>query len=87
MPLIEQAHVSHVDGGNAPCAAVHRGQKLVGAAHKLAGAVEARERFDALGDGAFALELGNGKAVVVERTVDGAQATIELFQDGRCLVD
>ena len=87
VPLIEQAHMSHVDGGNAPGAAVHRGQKLVGAAHKLAGTVETRERVDTLGDGAFTLKLGNGKAVVMKRPVDGMQAAIKLFQDGRRLVD
>lgn len=87
VPFVKQAHVSHVDGGNAPCAALCRRQKGIGASHKLTGAVETGERVDALGECAFVLDFGNAETVVVERSVYGANAAVEFVQNGRRLVN
>ena len=77
VPFIKQAHVSHVDGGDAPGTVASCLEKCVGAPHKLAGSIEARERIDALDDGAFALCLGYGEAVVGNKSAGRAKATVE----------
>ena len=77
VPFVEQSHVSHVDGGDAPSAAVSCLKKCVGTPHKLTGSIEARERIDAFGDGAFTLNLGYGEAVVGGKPAGRAKATVE----------
>ena len=77
MPFIEQSHVSHVDGGDAPGTVAPCLEKCVGAPHKLAGSTEAREHIDAFGDGAFALYLGYGETVVGNKSAGRAKTTVE----------
>ena len=77
VPFVEQPHVSHVDGSDTPSAVAPCPQKCVGTPHKLAGSIEARERIDAFGDGAFALNLGYGEAVVGCKPAGGAKTTVE----------
>ena len=77
VPFVEQSHVSHIDGGDTPGAVAPCLEKFVGAAHKLAGSIETRERIDAFGDGAFALHLGYGEAVVENKPAGRANATVE----------
>lgn len=77
VPFIKQAHVTHVDGGDAPGVVAPCLEKCVGAPHKLAGSIEARERVDTFGDGAFALRLGYGEAVVGNKPAGRAKATVE----------
>ena len=77
VPFVEQSHVPHVDGGDTPCAVAPCLEKCVGAPHKLAGSTETREHIDALGDGAFALYLGYGEAVVGDKSAGRAKATVE----------
>ena len=77
VPFIKQAHVAHVDRGDAPGAVAPCLEKCVGAPHKLAGSIESRERVDTFGDGAFALRLGYGEAVVGNKPAGRAKATVE----------
>ena len=77
VPFVEQSHVPHVDGGDAPGAVTSCLEKFVGAPHKLAGSTEAREHIDAIGDSAFALYLGYGEAVVGDKSAGRAKATVE----------
>lgn len=77
IPFVKQAHVAHVDRGDAPGAVAPCLEKSVGAPHKLAGSIEARERVDTFGDGAFALSLGYGEAVVGNKPAGRAKATVE----------
>ena len=77
VPFIKQAHVAHVDRGDAPGTVAPCLEKCVGAPHKLAGSIEAREQVDAFGDGAFALRLGYGEAVVGNKLAGRAKATVE----------
>ena len=77
VPFIKQAHVAHVDRGDAPGAVAPCLEKCVGAPHKLAGSIEARERVDTFGYGAFALRLGYGEAVVGNKPAGRAKATVE----------
>lgn len=77
VPFVEQSHVPHIDGGDTPGAVAPCLEKFVGAAHKLAGSIETRERIDAFGDGAFALHLGYGEAVVGNKPAGRANATVE----------
>ena len=77
VPFVEQPHMSHIDGGDAPSTVAPCLEKCVGAPHKLAGSTEAREHIDAFGDGAFALYLGYGEAVVGNKSADRAKATVE----------
>ena len=77
VPFVEQPHVSHVDGGDAPGTVASCLEKCVGAPHKLAGSIEARERVDAFGYGAFTLSLGYGEAVVGNKSAGRAKATVE----------
>lgn len=77
VPFVEQPHVPHVDGGDAPGAVAPCLEKCVSAPHKLTGSIEARERIDAFGDGAFALNLGYGEAVVGDKPAGGAKTTVE----------
>ena len=77
VPFIKQAHVAHVDRGDAPGAVAPCLEKCVNAPHKLAGSTEACERIDAFGDGAFALRLGYGEAVVGNKPAGRAKATVE----------
>ncbi len=76
VPFIKQAHVAHVDRGDAPGAITPCLKKCVGTPHKLTGSIKARERIDAFGDGAFALNLGYGEAVV-GAPAGGAKTTVE----------
>ena len=77
VPFIKQAHVAHVDRGDAPGAVAPCLEKCVGAPHKLAGAVEAGERVDAFGDCALAFDFGYGEAVVGNKSTGRAKATVE----------
>ena len=77
VPFIKQAHVAHVDRGDAPGTVAPCLEKCVGAPHKLAGSIEARERVDTFGYGAFALRLGYGEAVVGNKPAGRAKATVE----------
>ena len=72
VPFVKEAHVSHVDRGDAPGAVAHCCQEGIGAQHKLTGAVEAGERVNALGNSALAVDFGYGEALVLKRPVDGA---------------
>ena len=85
VPFIKQAHVAHVDRGDAPGAVAPCLEKCVGAPHKLAGSIEAREHIDAFGDCAFAFDLGYREAVVGDKPASCAKATIEFAQNSRCL--
>ena len=77
VPFVEQPHVPHVDGGDAPGAALRRCEMGIHAPHKLAGAVEAGERVDAFGDCALAFDFGYGEAVVGDKPAGRAKATVE----------
>ena len=77
VPFVEQPHVPHVNGGDAPGAALRRCEMGIGAPHKLAGAVEAGERVDAFGDCALAFDFGYGEAVVGDKPAGRAKATVE----------
>ena len=69
--------MAHVDGGDTPSTVAPCLDEGVGAPHKLAGSIEARERVDTFGDGAFALSLGYGEAVVGNKPAGRAKATVE----------
>ena len=77
VPFIKQAHVAHVDRGDAPGAVAPCLEKCIGAPHKLTGSIETRERVDAFGYGAFTLSLGYGEAVVGNKSAGRAKATVE----------
>ena len=77
IPFVKQAHVAHVDRGDAPSAVAPCLEKSVGAPHKLAGSVETGEHIDAFGDCAFAFDLGYREAVVGDKPAGCAEATIE----------
>ena len=77
--------MAHVDGGDTPSAVAPCLDEGIGTAHKLAGAVEACEHIEVLGDGAFAFHLGYGQTVVGNKSAGRAKATIEFAQNSRCL--
>ena len=85
IPFVKQAHVAHVDRGDAPGAVAPCLDEGIGTAHKLAGSVETGEHVEVLGDGAFAFHLGYGQTVVGNKSAGRAKATIEFAQNSRCL--
>ena len=86
IPFVKQAHVAHVDRGDAPGAVAPCLEKSVGAPHKLAGSIETGEHIDAFGDCAFAFDLGYRETVVGDRPASCAKTTVKFAQDSRCLV-